>query len=46
MEELNKSPYLDALSIIRTIEENNSNLSDKILGSTFGISSKRYMSQF
>ena len=44
MELLNKSPYLDALSIIRTIEENNSNLSDKILGSTFGINSKRYMS--
>ena len=44
MENLNKSPYLDALSIIRTIEENNSDLSDKILSTTFGISSKRYLS--
>jgi hypothetical protein len=46
MEELNKSPYLDALSVIRTIEENNANLSDKVLGTTFGINSSRIMAQF
>lgn len=44
---LNKSEYLDALSIIKTIRETNTNLSEKYLsGSVFGLQTKRFQSIF
>ena len=47
MESLNKSQYLDALSIIKTIRETNQNLSDKYqFGSVFGFDAKRIQSLF
>ena len=47
MERLNKSQYLDALSIIKTIRETNQNLSDLYhYGSVFGFAAKRIQSMF
>ena len=47
MEKLSKSKYLDALSIIKTIRETNTNLSDLYLyGSVFGFATKRVQSLF
>ena len=47
MEKQDKSDYLDALSIIKTIRESNTNLSDKYqTGSVFGFNTKRFHSIF
>ena len=46
-EKLESSPYLNALSVIKTIRETNKNLSDKFqTGNVFGFKAKRIQSFF